>query len=321
MIAAGSGRFSVRGVGRCAPLLATVVIATGCSGGSDAPATTDGGLTGGPLAELLGQDIAPSERRARDVRVQELIADCMRSDGWEYEPVDPSAASMHLDEFDRQLTDPVGYGEDHGYGVVRSYDLGLEQVGLVVADPNIEYVGSLDDDDRQAYDTRLYGAPDGVTSDLPLGEQGCAGSAEAQVYGDVLLLDDDVAVRLDELTGAAGIDPALLAAHEVWSTCMRERDETYDWTTPDEIYASLSAELSAARGLGAGTGVDDDPAASGTLPDVDAAAIDDLREEELQIWSDDQRCQAVADVPAIRRRLEQQIVDQLILDFPELGVR
>jgi hypothetical protein len=55
------------------------------------------------------------------------------------------------------------------------------------------------------------------------------------------------------------------------------------------------------------------------LPEVDQAAIDDLRVEELQIWADDQTCQGKSDLLQVRRDVEQRMVDDLLAEFPELG--
>lgn len=308
-------------------VLAAVALAAGCSGGSDATTTTDDGLGGGPLAQLLGYDISPADSRANELKVQQAIAECMKGEGWEYQPVDFSSQNTNLDEFDEQLSDPVGYGTKYGYGVVRGYDLGQEQSATAFVDPNTEYVNSLSTDEMDSYNVSLYGrAPEAAVGDeevapLPLEQQGCYGQAQAEVYGDSPLADVDVSARLDELTTDAQNDPKILDAYDAWAACMTERDGSYEFATPDEIYNYLYDKLAAAQGFG-------DQAASGfvrgvnpgdTLPEVDQDAIEALRAEEMQIWTDDQACQVETDIPGIRKQVEQQMVDQLVQDFPELG--
>ena len=94
-----------------------------------------------------------------------------------------------------------------------------------------------------------------------------------------------------------------------WAACMTERDETYGFTSPDDIHPYLYGELVAAQGFG-------DTAPGDT---VDTDAIDALRSEERRIWADDQVCQLAVDLPGVRTTVEQQIVDALVSDFPELG--
>jgi hypothetical protein len=229
----------------------------------------------------------------------------MKGEGWEYQPVDFSSQNTNLDEFDEQLSDPVGYGTKYGYGVVRGYDLGQEQSATAFVDPNTEYVNSLSTDEMDSYNVSLYGrAPEAAVGDeevapLPLEQQGCYGQAQAEVYGDSPLADVDVSARLDELTTDAQNDPKILDAYDAWAACMTERDGSYEFATPDEIYNYLYDKLAAAQGFG-------DQAASGfvrgvnpgdTLPEVDQGAIEALRAEEMQIWTDDQACQVETDIP------------------------
>ena len=54
-------------------------------------------------------------------------------------------------------------------------------------------------------------------------------------------------------------------------------------------------------------------------PEVDEQAIEDLRAEELQIWTDDQTCQDQVDMLQVRRDAEQRAADQILEEFPELG--
>jgi hypothetical protein len=316
-----------RGAARGGLVLATVALAAGCSGDSVATTTTDDGLAGGPLADLLGYGISPADSRANELKVQQAIAECMKGEGWEYQPVDFSSQNGNLDEFDEQLSDPVSYGTKYGYGVVRGYDLGQDQDTTVFVDPNTEYVNSLSADEMASYDVSLYGtaaeAPvgDEEAAAPPLEQQGCYGQAQAEVYGDSPLADPDVSTRLDELSSDAQNDPKILDAYDVWAACMTERDGSYEFATPDEIYNYLYGELAAAQGFGqqAASGFVRGVNPGDTLPEVDQDAIEALRAEEMQIWTDDQACQVETDIPGIRKQVEQQMVDQLVQDFPELG--
>ena len=54
-------------------------------------------------------------------------------------------------------------------------------------------------------------------------------------------------------------------------------------------------------------------------PEVDEAAIEDLRAEELRIWVDDQTCQDEVDLLQVRRDAEERLVAEIVEEFPELG--
>lgn len=320
-----------RGAATGAGLLVALVLAAGCSGDSDASSSS--GANSGPLAELLGYDQSPAEGRAMELQTQQAIAECMKAEGWEYQAVDFNSSNPYQDEYDEQIADPQAYGEKYGYGVVRSYDLGLEQqTAQPVTDPNADYVNSLSVDEQQSYQESLYGAPQEAATDggdpvvVPLDQQGCYGTAQAEVYGDSPMSDPDIGQRLEELGQAAQDDPAVRDANDIWAACMSDRDASYDFASPDEIYSYLYGKLGEAQGFGPAPAPD--VAASGftrgvnpgdTLPEADQGAIDDLRAEELQLWTDDQACQAEAKIPEVRRDAEQRIVDQLIQEFPELG--
>jgi hypothetical protein len=282
-------------------VLVAVALAAGCSGGSDAPITTDDGLAGGPLAELLGIDASPAATRARQLAVQQAIAQCMQSAGWEYQVAEPASPDAVLDEYDRQFTDPIGYGTQYGYGIVRGFELGRDRE--LPVDPNAAFVAALDDDRLAAYEASLYGDP---AADVAAG---CSAQAEASVGAASPLADAEISARLDELTLDAQSDPALMAAYTAWATCMTGRDERHDFTSPDDIHPYLYGELAAAQGFG------------GPSDTVDTAAIEALGDEERRIWADDQACQLAVDLPGVRTTVEQQIVEALLSDFPELGAR
>ena len=340
----------------CVPLLAAC--------GSSGNAASDADLrnpTKGPMAKLLGFDISPAEQRAQQLQVQQVMAECMKAEGWEYSPVDYSAQmGAYSEEYDMQMSDPIGYGEKYGYGVVRGYDMNTEQQntdggGDSFVDPNQDYMMTLSEDEMQQYQEAMYGQQffdDGVSMDdgsedsmpeMPkLEDQGCSGKAQLEVVGDTLWGNQDLMTRLDEMGTDSENDPDVKAATEKWVACMLKIDETYTWSTPDEIWSYLSDKLSEAQGFGSmpgddGSGDDGsgDSSGDGTteetiaafeptfdengMPVVDEAAIEDLRKEEMQIWTDDQTCFDSSKLYEVRREAEQRWADQLVEEFPELA--
>jgi hypothetical protein len=328
-----------RRVRRGAGLAVGLLIVAGC-GSSDGGASDEDlrDPTKSPLAQLLGYDVSPADQRAKDLQVQQSIVECMKADGWEYQAVDYNVGNTYADEYEEQVTDPVGYGEKYGYGIVRGYDLGQDQSAQTFEDPNSDYVNSLNSDEQTQYYESLYGdqsnfeAPDDGEefTPPPLEEQGCQGKAQLEVYGDSPFNDPDISQRLGEIMDDAQNDPAVKDATDAWAACMTKIDESYEWKSPDEIYSYLYDKLNTAQGYSNTVTTDGDGGViteavpvggdgSGDQPEVDEQAIEDLRAEELQIWADDQRCQDEVDMLQVRRDAEQRAADQMLEEFPDLG--
>jgi hypothetical protein len=315
------------------------------SGGEEAAGSDDlYNPMGGPLAKLLGYDASTADMRAKELESQQVMVECMKAEGWEYKPVDWSAGSTYDEEWTEQMEDPVAYGEKYGYGVVRSHDMQEEMSGgEMPEDPNMEYVNSLTMDEQEAYYESLYGPSTfsessemGVDDTMPAYDpstMGCSGQAQAEVYGDTMFSNPDLMTRVDEMMQQAAEDPAVKEAEQKWADCMAEKDPSYTWSTPDEIYNYLWDKLNVAQGYGSMSESGDGSFTSETvvgdemvdemgtfeMPEVDEAAIEDLRKEELTIWTDDFACQGEAEIAQVRRDVEQQVADDLLAEFPELG--
>jgi hypothetical protein len=332
----------------CAAAFTLVALLAACGGSGDS-AASDADLANpmkGPMAELFGWDMSPADQRAKELEAQQVMVECMKAEGWEYKPVDYSAGSGFNDEYADMMADPVAYGEKYGYGVVRGFDMQEEMNDSgapMPEDPNSEYVNSLSMDEQNAYYEALYGAmseepmidevdESGDTAMPAMESTGCNSQAYDEVYGDQLN-DPDINDRLNQMFEDSQNDPALKAANATWAECMTEIDPSYEWASPDDISTYLYDKFNTAQGYGpmsdgsepADTIAMTEESTSGEgvpgfeLPEVDQAAIDDLRVEELQIWADDQTCQGKSDLLQVRRDVEQRMVDDLLAEFPELG--
>jgi hypothetical protein len=319
------------------------LIATGC--GSNEVADEPYNPNSGPLAELLGYNFSPTEQRAKELELQQFLVECMNDEGWEYIAVDYSASNPYQDEYEEQMTDPQGYGEKYGYGVVRNYELNAEGggFGVGVEDPNGDYVMSLSESEREDYYASLYGKQDfgmpveGEDGEViatmpPLENQGCQGQAQLEVYGESPYNDPDMSERLNELYEDMASDQRITDAYEVWSTCMADLDASYEWATPDEVWSYFYDQLNVLQGYEPQVFEDTvdsaapiatsvvGPGGPGGEPlEIDQADLDDLQQEEITVWADDQQCQDEAALADVRREVEQQMVDDLLADFPELG--
>jgi len=256
-----------------------IAAALGAAGCGTGEGTTGGGGDGGdgaaaatttisPLSALMGwTNDSPEEGRRKQLQVEQLVAECMREEGWEYTPVDYAAQDQPAADPDAelQMTDPVAFGEKHGYGVAYYYDLyeadtlanGTETASGgkpqamgrdgSVTDPNAEYVASLSTSEQEEYNASLYGkqsAVDGgystsaadATIDgtaaasapvaVSLADQGCYGQADAQVYPQNEAANDpDVQARMNDYWDGLQQLPELVAAYEDWAACMSKDGE------------------------------------------------------------------------------------------------
>ncbi|MFN8021320.1 MAG: hypothetical protein U0Q03_07315 [Acidimicrobiales bacterium] len=324
---------------RSLALAATLVLSLAACGGGDSSGdegTNPDDPRNSPLAQLLGYDSSPAEQRAKDLELQQVMVECMKDEGWEYQAVDWSAqGGDFMAEYEEQMADPEGYGEKYGYGVVRNYEMQGDLGSTTFEDPNQDYVNSLDPDEQTAYYEALYGATSSaepITDDtefvMPsLDEQGCSGKAQLEVYGDSPMNDPDMQERLNELFEDEQNAPELQDAYDEWASCMADKDPSYEWTTPEEVVNSFWDRMNELQGFQTEEG---DGTATGAVvvggstdgserPEIDEADLDDLRADEIATWTDDWACQQEADIAQVRREVEQRLVDDLVAEFPELG--
>ena len=183
----------------------------------------------------------------------------------------------------------------------------------------------------------------------PLDQQGCQGKARLEVVGEDPTTDPEVQRMLDDFYQSQQSDPALDALVAEWIECFQPKLDEYGIeTTPENIYdgyqimdgekyRALGAEIVpvanqaemdeyfnsgqnvlSAYGdeTGAGYVV---LAPDGELPELTGEQIDELTAMELDLWKADHACQDEVGYDEFTRQMEQDLVDQLVSQFPELG--
>ena len=327
-------------------------------------ATGSAGTDLGPLAELMGGNVSPAEARAKDLALQESMAQCMKDAGWEYKPIDYSA-QFSTPRADEQLS-PKEFGAKYFYGTVHNYELyelpsisgGADgstatMPGQNFVDPNQDYVNSLSMDDQTKYYAALYGdqsnqemTTDTVTGEQvylppPLEQQGCQGSAQLAVYGDQPFNNPDFSKRFEQLNQDMQNDPRVNDAEIAWSDCMYAINPDFDFGASTDVYQHLEGLIAEAKGLkvlpvdptthqpigdfdasqGYSSTMDangKEIAFVGTPKAIKSARLEELRTVEKELWQADQKCQKKVGLAEIRRTVEQELVDALVQEFPEL---
>lgn len=277
--------------------LVAVAALAGCGGGGGGAT----GAGGGPAAKVGGgaaaQDQAEfglpgAEIERRQIRVEDLIKTCMKSQGFDYVPVDPATLRAAMDSNSK----PNGLSEkdfrkQYGYGIATLYEAQLKQAQASQGQPNQRIRSALAPAQQVAYDRTLYGANPSATFAAALDSEdlsqigGCTKKAVDQVFPaqEVRRL---VRGSQDAIGELALQDPRVVEATRAWSDCMRRAGFTY--ANPDEVETALKDRLAAVVG-GASK-----PAPVGATPAApyDRAALAALQRDEVSVAVADYGCAA-----------------------------
>jgi hypothetical protein len=234
---------------------------------------------GGGERESLEEEIGLDEEGVlqRQIDAENIIRDCMKAQGFNYVPVDPTqrratlagSVGLSAEEFERRF----------GYGITTLYEqnrrLQTEQAAAA----------GVSEADRPAYDRALYGERTDATifEALDAGDfdrlGGCSREAVAQVFGGADVVQR-LQIELDELDQRVAADPRMASAFADWSACMRAAG--YDLARPDEVDTTLAARLEAIVGP---------PQRSAAVADYDRAALAALQREEVALVAADISCE------------------------------
>lgn len=258
------------------PLLAlsAALVLGGCSQGTGAPAR-DPGYDDPTALEALLREISLASEGQEAVMVdmvEERIAACMASEGFEYVPA-PMASTSVVDPADAgALPGTLEFAEQYGYGITTDpwgFDEGSESVGT--NDPNAAIIDAMSASEVEEYYAALYGSS---TADEPYDWRtaGCAGAAQHEVYDTVEGLDSGEYVALrEELVRVLSVasDPSLAPLVEDWAGCMSENGHP-GFTEVEEPAAAIAQE-------------------SASLP---AEELEGLTQREIEVATADARCRA-----------------------------
>lgn len=263
---------------------------TACGGGG-------GGGSDLALDEQLGLDEEGIVQR--QIQAENVVRDCMKAQGFEYAPVDPTARQAAL--VGSAGLSPEDFEKQFGYGITTLY----EQNRRVQAEQAA--AAGIGGADRVAYDRALFGERTDATlfEALDAGDfsrlGGCTRQAAAQVFGGAEVLQT-LQSKLDELDQRIASDPRIGPAVTAWSGCMRAAG--YDLARPQDVDTTLAAKLEAIVGP---------PERSGAVVAYDQAALAALQREEVAMVAADITCerQHISDVEStVEEEAEQAFREQ-----------
>ncbi|WP_291045996.1 hypothetical protein [Herbiconiux sp.] len=250
-----------------------------------APAPASAGPLDPYLSVFYGRE-SEKEKIARDVALQNAVAACMKKEGFDYQPDLRSTAGGD------ELAIPFGteeFARTYGYGV-SSGPFRFTDPGASV-DPNQEYVNSLSEGERSAYDEALWGLPQGsgegvaasgesadASHQYEWSEGGCMGAADHELGSEPEPDDPELQsllMLLEREYEKAEAAPAVLAADEAWSECMAEAGHP-EYEKRNEAASDFD------RRYGELLGPDGE--------EPDPAALDALQSEEIAVATADFEC-------------------------------
>lgn len=308
-------------------------------GGDDASNQPSGGTDHGPLAEFMGWTDGYSyrgpseEERQQQYRVEELVAECMAEQGFEYipQPLDErlrGPGEEYEEIWALQRNDPERFAREYGYGfstMPDSWFVAKEDEGY--EDPNWAIRESLSPAAQEEYDRALWGEwpelEEGEEVDGPIEPEtpGCYAEASEEVYGsgDDFAQWEDINDQISDLYERIDNDPRVQSARQAWTDCMADAghpglEEVYDG---QELVSDRMAELYGwASPEGEDFEAEDDGSvvvAPSATPSVDPAALAELQDFERAVAVADYQCRRDHYDPqynAVRDELENQFIEE-----------
>lgn len=268
------------------------------------------------FSEAQGGALSPEEQEkqfAEDERQrEELIAQCMTKEGFEYTPNIQDASLGAAAEGGEWEPDSRGWVAQYGYGIINYPGRDDAASGEQVVDANADYVATLSESEQAAFNEALYG-PVPAEGDAPVEDEtaewdwttaGCLGWAEHE-------------------RGQSGGLPAMPEQHEPLMDAVNEFYENM-MNSPElvEIDAEWASCMTAAGQPGfsaqidAQTSISDESIAlfeeaGETAPDE--AAMAELGEKEIELALVDLECREETDyrssVQEVQNKQEQQFID------------
>jgi hypothetical protein len=315
-----------------AALGVTGLVLAGCgndSGNQEQEPTSQSADQESPLAEYMGSspisgggsgavvatsitDLEPSdEERQKFRRVQELVAECMQEEGFEYVPTSLDDASAGHSQFeDAYSLEPEEFANEYGYGI-STLMFGPEGDDDAPNDPNQAIRAELSESAQEAYDLALWGdiptmavSVDGDGTimedsagqeiDLDSADSGCMGEAGDEVYGEGTFDAEEFDFgQFDGLWSDIGAlhdrirrDPRIEEALGDWRNCMAGAGYP-DFETPEAAQSSVFDRVMEATSAG------DDKAAiviGDSADNIDPATLREIQEYEIDVATADFTC-------------------------------
>ena len=324
------------------------VLALAACGNDKAPVASDQQSDKSPLAEYMGDGFVSSsgggfkmavraggaqqpseEELAKQRKVEDATASCMKTAGFEYVAVPPeqNAKSKFSDAFNLP---PDKFAEQYGYGI-STIDWS-KAGGDDDSNPNTKIRSALSPAAQKAYDKALNGpnatgngaivieGGKGGPSSSSQQDLGCRGKAVKEVYGEGAdrSIDfkkfDSLFKDIQALQKRIDSDQRVVDATSAWSDCMADAGHS-GFKKVDDPRQQIQQKLDTLTG-------NKPPAKGGpsktitgppSFDKVDSAKLSELRKSEIALAVADQKCKASGYDDAYKKvqyAAEKEFVDQ-----------
>ncbi|AYY11416.1 hypothetical protein EF847_00445 [Actinobacteria bacterium YIM 96077] len=327
---------------------AVALVLTACSDDSDDTAASSSSDEQSPLEEYMGgmyssgfgnravssvgsEDREMSEEERQNFqRFEELVAECMQEEGFEYVPRSADDLESANSEFEEAFAlEPEEFAEEYGYGFTTLMAGNEEEP----ADPNEEIREDMSETEREAYDRALWGdmtgteeavSEEGAEQTAPPEppapeDRGCQGQASAEVYeqseGESVDMRDFDGLMSDvsALQERIRSDPRLEDAVSEWQHCMADGGYP-DFEHPDDAEQSVLQRMNE---LYTASQEGEDGGSSGMMTnpfdELDQEELAEIQEYEVDVATVDYACQQEHYLETYREvafEMEEEFVEQ-----------
>ncbi|WP_235496619.1 hypothetical protein [Leifsonia sp. Root4] len=268
----------------------------------------------GMYTTALYGDIDQEKFEAQQAEVEELVAACMKEEGFEYLPNTQNGGGVVMSSDDMEDRETEEWVASNGYGMIQSAEQMAEQQAQSeeFVDPNAEYTASLSESEQAAFYETLYGpgpseeemeameAGDG-SYEYNWETAGCQGAAQNEVQGGAQDAYNDpkfagLFEKMNELYTKAMEQPAVKELDAKWADCMADAGYS-EFTSKSEAMMSIS---DAQNEFYENQEFDE----TGVPIAPDEAAMEELRQKEIDVALADFRCSEKLDY--MQKSLEAQ---------------
>ncbi len=306
-------------------LAALALLLSGCSGSDgEAAGATDAAEETSPLTEYLdavyGGELSPEEQERefaeQQERTEELVAQCMQEQGFEYRPATAAGTVVSGEDVEWEPDDREWVAQ-YGYGAVNSPYSEDPAPEEEFVDPNADYVASLSESEQTAFYEALHGpvpdeeelAEDG-SYEYDWTQAGCYGAAQHEVAGEDPAQSEEFKPLFDainELYSGTASWPGMSELDGEWAACMDAAGHGGHATQADaqnSVYDDLNEVYE-----DVGTSEDGTPTG-----EPDQAALDALAEREVELALADLDCREEVDYRDRSTQITREVEEQFIED-------
>lgn len=305
-----------------AALAVAAVVLGGCSSAAPEAEGASPERTS-PLSEYLdavyGGDLSPEEQQAKydeqDRRTEELVAECMQEEGFEYLPNDNSGTFSTGEDVVYEPEDRE-WVEQWGYAAAKSpYNEESAQPTEEYVDANEDYVASLSESEQTAFYEALNGpmlteeeyAEQGDSYEYDWTTAGCYGAAQHEVQQDDPAQSEEFAPLFEAMNGLyedIASSPEMTALDGEWSACMDGAGQP-GFATQADAQNSIYDQLNTFYESGS---------EGEEYVEPDPSELDALHEEEVALALVDLTCREETDYRERYAEVQAELEEQFIAD-------